>query len=124
MSKETDHITAILDAAHSAASSPSTAVALQPWTPELIKHLTAAVLIFTLAALLTSAVLLWRQNAGGELVLKIFGILTIVGISAVLLVAGYSNDQLTPIVGLFGAIAGYLLGKESKTTNSAGDKVT
>ena len=40
----------------------------------------------------------------------------IVGLSALLLVAGFSNDQLTPIVGLFGAIAGYLPGKESKPT--------
>lgn len=34
--------------------------------------------------------------------------------SSLLLVVGYSNDQLTPIVGLFGAIAGYLLGKDSQ----------
>ena len=33
-------------------------------------------------------------------------------VSALLLVVGYSNEQLTPIVGLFGAIAGYLLGKD------------
>jgi len=43
-------------------------------------------------------------------------VVIIVGLSALLLVAGFSNDQLTPIVGLFGAIAGYLLGKESKPT--------
>ena len=40
--------------------------------------------------------------------LRLFGILTIIGISAVLLVVGYSNDQLTPIVG-------YLFGKDSST---------
>lgn len=33
------------------------------------------------------------------------------GLSPLLLVVGYNNEQSTPIVGLFGAIAGYLLGK-------------
>jgi hypothetical protein len=28
------------------------------------------------------------------------------------MVVGYSNEQLTPIIGLFGAVAGYLLGKD------------
>ena len=49
-------------------------------------------------------------------ILRLYGVVIIVGLSALLLVAGFSNDQLTPIVGLFGAIAGYLLGKETKTT--------
>ena len=35
--------------------------------------------------------------------------------SSILLVTGYNKDQLTPIVGLFGAISGYLLGKESES---------
>ncbi len=35
--------------------------------------------------------------------------------SALLLGMGYSNKQLTPNVRLFGAIAGYLLGKDAKT---------
>jgi len=43
--------------------------------------------------------------------LRAFGILSIICVSAVLLVVGYNNEQLTPSVGLFGAIAGYLLGK-------------
>ena len=42
------------------------------------------------------------------------GVLAILAFSALLLVVGYSNEQLTPIIGLFGAIAGYLLGKETK----------
>ena len=48
-------------------------------------------------------------------ILKLFGILSIIGMSSILLVTGYNKDQLTPIVGLFGAISGYLLGKESES---------
>lgn len=113
-STQTQQIGEMLDAAHAAASAASATVqtAAQPWTPELIRYLVMSVLLFTMAALVLSTVLLWRQRDQSEMVLKAFGIISIIGISAVLLVAGYSNDQLTPIVGLFGAIAGYLLGKE------------
>ena len=69
---------------------------------------------FTLITLVLASILLWKQGSNPQQILKIFGLLTIVGLSAVLLVAGYSNDQLTPIVGLFGAIAGYLLGKDGQ----------
>ena len=113
-STQTQEITAMLDAA-SAAAAPSvnSAALFQPWTPDLIRYLVVAVLVFTMISLVLSTLLLWRRNAHGDTVLKVFGIISIVGISAVLLVAGYNNDQLTPIVGLFGAIAGYLLGKEA-----------
>ena len=57
--------------------------------------------------------LLWKKGASGAHILRVFGIITILGFSALLLFVGYSNTQLTPIVGLFGAIAGYLLGKDS-----------
>lgn len=85
----------------------------QPWSPELVKFLSVSVLGFSCAALIMAAVLLWRSNAPPHQVLRVFGIISILGFSALLLVAGYNNEQLTPIVGLFGAIAGYLLGKDA-----------
>jgi hypothetical protein len=84
------------------------------WSPDLVRFLSVSVLLFTFLALLLSAVLLWRQKSPGTSVLRIFGIITIIGMSAVLLVVGYSNSQLTPIIGLFGAIAGYLLGRDTR----------
>lgn len=84
----------------------------QPWSPGLVQTLVLSVMGFTLITLVLATVLLWKQSAPPQQILKIFGLLAIVCLSAVLLVAGYSNDQLTPIVGLFGAIAGYLLGKD------------
>lgn len=89
----------------------------QPWSPELVTELSSGVLIFTSLALVLSSILLWRSKANGLQVLRIFGVLCIVGLSAFLLIVAYDQDQLTPIVGLFGAIAGYLLGKESHSNN-------
>jgi hypothetical protein len=85
----------------------------QPWSTEIVRFLTFAVLGFTCVALVLCTVLLWRMKSPAQQVLKVFGVLTILGMSALLLVVGYSNEQLTPIVGLFGAVAGYLLGKDT-----------
>ena len=88
----------------------------QPWSQELVRFLALSVLTFAGFALVIAAVLLWRSRAPAEQVLRAVGVISILSFSALLLVVGYDNAQLTPIVGLFGAIAGYLLGKESKAT--------
>ena len=90
----------------------------QPWTPSLVKFLSSSLLIFTLVALILCTVLLWRRGSEAPEILKIFGIIIIVGLSALLLIVGFDNEQLTPIVGLFGAIAGYLLGKDTKSVTT------
>tara|TARA_R110001599_G_scaffold333327_1_gene549247 strand:- start:551 stop:916 length:366 start_codon:yes stop_codon:yes gene_type:complete len=89
---------------------------VQPWSPELVQFLAISVLGFSCVALVMATVLLWRSGAPPHQVLQVFGVITILAFSALLLVVGYNNEQLTPIVGLFGAIAGYLLGKDSKPT--------
>ena len=91
----------------------------QPWTAEMVTTLSRAVLAFTFATLVLASVLLWRLKSPPQLVVKVFGLLVILGFSCLLLVVGYSNEQLTPIVGLFGAIGGYLLGKDSSSGGSA-----
>ena len=90
----------------------------QPWSQELVQFLAIGVLGFSCIALIMATALLWRSSAPPHQVLRVFGIISILGFSALLLVVGYSNEQLTPIVGLFGAIAGYLLGKDSPTNKS------
>jgi hypothetical protein len=94
---------------------------VQVWSPELVRFLSVSILIFTLSSLILCAVLLWRSKAPGFHVLRVFGVITIIGVSALLLVVGYSNEQLTPIVGLFGAIAGYLLGKDKEPNPQKSD---
>ena len=39
-----------------------------------------------------------------------------------LVVAGYSDQQIAPVIGLLGTIAGYLLGKESGRTEVTVDR--
>jgi hypothetical protein len=96
---------------------------LHGWSPALVKFLAVSIIAFTLAALCLCTVLLWRSRATGFHVLRIFGVITILGISALLLIVGYSNEQLTPIVGLFGAIAGYLLGKDTTSSSATSPSV-
>lgn len=79
----------------------------------LMPTLASSILLFTLFALLLAAALLWKKQCSALEILRIFGVILIIGLSSFLLVAGYSDEQLTPIVGLFGAIVGYLLGKDS-----------
>jgi len=115
----TDAAMAALDAAQKTldktlAQAPSPGW-LQPWSPDLVQFLAIGVLLFSFAALLLCTLLLWRSKAPPSQVLRIFGVISILGLSALLLVVGYSNEQLTPIVGLFGAIAGYLLGKDARS---------
>lgn len=85
----------------------------QAWSPDLMRFLATGVLGFSSVALIIISVLLWRAGATPRQVLRVFGVMVILAFSALLLVVGYSNEQLTPIVGLFGAIAGYLLGKDA-----------
>jgi len=86
---------------------------VQPWSHELVQFLSIGVLGFSCFALTLATALLWRSGAPSHQVLRVFGVISIISFSALLLIVGYNNEQLTPIVGLFGAIAGYLLGKDS-----------
>jgi|SRR3954467_2409005 hypothetical protein len=66
----------------------------------------------TVLVLLTLAVLLWRKEASAEDSIRAFSLVLIILGTLVLICAGYSNDQIAPAVGLFGTLAGYLLGRK------------
>ncbi len=89
----------------------------QQWSTSTVLLLSGLVLVFMVVALILSTILLFRKQAESTEVLKVFGVLSIIGLSTLLLITGYGNEQLTPIVGLFGAISGYLLGKDRSTNN-------
>jgi CHASE2 domain-containing sensor protein len=100
---------------HAQANVVTTAGAhVQPWTADLVIYLATSILLVTALALVLGSILMWKRANSSQDILRLYGVVIIVGLSALLLVTGFSNEQLTPIVGLFGAIAGYLLGKESK----------
>lgn len=52
----------------------------------------------------------WTPNA----ILRFNGLTLIITGAILLVTAGYSNEQMTPVIGLLGAIAGYLLGAADK----------
>jgi len=74
-------------------------------------YMSIAVLVFGLFIVLAQTFLFYKQKADVEEVLKYF-VVTLIIIGALFLVtAGYGNQQIAPILGLLGTIAGYLLGK-------------
>ena len=112
-SEATDAMSALSAAQTAFESANAAGPWVQPWSQELVRFLAISVLGFSSLALVISAALLWRASATPTQILRVTGVISIVAFSALLLVVGYDNQQLTPIVGLFGAIAGYLLGKDS-----------
>jgi len=78
-------------------------------------YLSLAVLVFGLIILGLQIGLMFKIGKGwGPNTIRVTG-LTLVIVSGVFLItAGYSQDQIAPMVGLLGTIAGYLLGKSEK----------
>jgi hypothetical protein len=89
------------------------------WDSKIVETLTWGVLGFATIVVVLMTILLYRKDANGQQTLKCFGLVLIITFSSILLIVGYSSEQLTPIVGLFGAIAGYLLGKDHAATATA-----
>jgi hypothetical protein len=88
-------------------------VSNQPWSQDLVINLVNGIIFFSALIFLLVTVLMWHINAEPHQIVRIFGILSILSFSMLLMVIGYSNEQLTPVIGLFGAVAGYLLGRDS-----------
>ena len=59
------------------------------------------------------------QNKRPVEVLRAFGIPLIVVSGSLLIVTGFGSDQISPIIGLLGTIAGYLLGRTQEEFLSA-----
>ncbi len=54
-----------------------------------------------------------KNNNEPESLLRSFGTVIIIIAAVFLIVAGYSEKQIAPVIGLLGTIAGYLLGKST-----------
>jgi hypothetical protein len=77
--------------------------------------LSVSVLVFGFLIILLVFILLLKQNKGiGVFTIKLFGLIIIITACLFLIVAGFSKDQISPVIGLFGIIAGYLLGSSEK----------
>lgn len=80
----------------------------------LAQYLTAGLLIFSLAVLFLVAYLL-KHKANPEMVLRVFGIILIILMAAFLVAVDRPMEDLAPVVGLLGTVAGYLMGKTERS---------
>lgn len=80
------------------------------WTTQNAMTISSVVLVFALVVFSLATYLL-RAGRDGEVILRVFGTIMIVFLAVFLVVAGYSDTQIAPVMGLLGTIAGYLLGK-------------
>ena len=77
--------------------------------------LSISVLVFGLAIMAGELlVMLKREKGWGPSSIQIVGLTLVVTAGLFLITAGYSQDQIAPMVGLLGTIAGYLLGRGSE----------
>jgi hypothetical protein len=84
------------------------------WSPELVCKLSLGIGMFAIILLGCATILLRREteHVSPEQIPRTFGILIIIFAAIFLVIAGYSDTQITPVIGLLGTIAGYLLGRK------------
>ena len=99
---------------HSPSQSDATEID-QRWHTSMEIGLSIGVLVFGLLLIKLQVNYL---KSGGEFqpmwALKMTGITLVVTAGLFLIVAGFSQTQTAPMMGLLGTVAGYLLGKEAK----------
>jgi hypothetical protein len=88
------------------------------WSVNEAMTISSVVLGFGLIALLVAAYLI-RRESDSQVILRTLATILIVTFAIFLIVAGYSDQQIAPAMGLLGTIAGYLLGKESPARSMA-----
>jgi hypothetical protein len=88
--------------------------------------LSIAILIFGLLIASTILVFQMKERKGiNYMTFKLLGVIFIGTVSVFLIPAGFDNNQITPIVGLLGTLAGYLIGTSKSTTQeNPGNKDT
>ena len=81
-------------------------------------------LVFTLVLIIAAAIILMKAEKGwtSASILKVLGLTLIIGVSTLLVIAGYSTGQIGPVMGLLGVIAGYLLGDRPSTKAAWGSE--
>ena len=85
------------------------------WSTTNAATMSSIVLVFGLMICVLVMVLM-RQGRNADSVLKVMGTILIIISSIFLVVAGYTDTQIAPVMGLLGTIAGYLLGKNANGT--------
>ncbi|WP_413745849.1 hypothetical protein [Synechococcus sp. MIT S9507] len=83
------------------------------WSAKNAMTVSSMILLYSLIVLALATYLI-RLGKSSASVLRIFGTVLIISSSIFLIVAGYSNQQIAPAMGLLGTVAGYLLGTDKE----------
>jgi hypothetical protein len=99
----------------SAGTEQTTASTAVPDEPSWLSYhdamlISMGVLVFGLAVILISAAKM-KKDATPNHVLQLFGMLTTIVLAVFLITTGYTGDQIAPVVGLLGTLAGYMVGR-------------
>lgn len=90
---------------------PAPAAPTPWWTTQNAMTMSSVVLVFGLVVIVICAALMRASRPTAEAVLRVFGTVLIITGALFLVVAGYDDKQMAPVMGLLGTLAGYLLGK-------------
>jgi len=97
---------------------------LSPDHGSLVNHslwLSISILIFGTIIIGGAIIVMARLKKGwGPNAIQLVGIILIIVSSIFLITAGYSEKQITPVIGLLGTIAGYLLGRTNQSSINNG----
>ncbi len=86
------------------------------WSVRNAMTISVVVLAFGLFTIGIAAWLI-RRETDANVILRVLATISIITLAVFLIVASYSDQQMAPAMGLLGTIAGYLLGKESRSQN-------
>ena len=112
----------IAEAKANVARTETSTVALQDhgvtwWSTTNAMTMCAVVLGFGFLVAAIAAALLW-QGKSHVAVLRVFGTILILVLAVFLVVAGYDDKQIAPVLGLLGTVAGYLLGSRESASSA------
>ncbi|MBS1741626.1 MAG: hypothetical protein JST81_01215 [Bacteroidetes bacterium] len=81
--------------------------------------LSLGVLGFGIFLIILEIILIKGKAISEDLLVKFILVTLIITATLFLITAGYDNNQIAPAIGLFGTVAGYLLGKASNKNSNA-----
>jgi multisubunit Na+/H+ antiporter MnhG subunit len=99
--------------------SDSTPTIVPPFGSNNAHYVVAFVLLGALVFLVQS-ILFWRmKTVSADDILKSGAVIIILVATVILIIGGYNTQQVTPAIGLFGSLLGYLLGRSSRKPERA-----
>jgi len=94
-------------------SSDAGAVKARTFLSDFEFWLSAEILLFGLGVVVIEFLLLRKARVTAEEALRVYAVTLIIVGTLFAITAGFDSNQIAPAMGLFGTIAGYLLGKRA-----------